>query len=114
MDDLSPRDASERRRTPRAPAGWYGSYKLAGSIEAVWSQCRVLDISVAGVGFELFGPTPCYGSTERLVMRLESYGDTDAPTVALPGIIHNAALLSSSGCGSGSSSSVSASKPASI
>jgi hypothetical protein len=44
-----------RRRTPRvATPGWPGRYVIEDDPDAEWCDCRVLDLSIAGVGLELF------------------------------------------------------------
>lgn len=45
-----------RRRVPRQIAGWTGKYRIEGDDPEAWHECRILDISVIGVGVELFGP----------------------------------------------------------
>ncbi len=45
-----------RRRVPRQVAGWTGKYCIEGDDPEAWYECHVLDISVIGVGIELFGP----------------------------------------------------------
>lgn len=45
-----------RRRLPRQAAGWAGKYCVEGDDPEAWHPCHVLDISVVGVGVELFGP----------------------------------------------------------
>lgn len=47
-----------RRRVPRQTAGWTGKYTIEGEDPEAWYECRVLDISVIGVGVELFGEIP--------------------------------------------------------
>lgn len=47
-----------RRRVPRQIAGWTGKYRIEGDDPEAWHECRILDISVIGVGVELFGPVP--------------------------------------------------------
>ena len=47
-----------RRRVPRQRAGWVGKYFIEASDLEAWHECRVLDISVIGLGVELFGPVP--------------------------------------------------------
>jgi PilZ domain len=47
-----------RRRVPRQTAGWTGKYCIEGDETEAWYECRVLDISVIGVGVELFGSIP--------------------------------------------------------
>jgi len=45
-----------RRRMPRQSAGWSGKYCVEGDGPEAWHECRVLDISIIGLGVELFGP----------------------------------------------------------
>jgi hypothetical protein len=45
-----------RRRTHRQPVGWAASYQLAGESEKGWRECRVVDISMLGMGITLDRP----------------------------------------------------------
>lgn len=48
-------DTEFRRRVPRiATTSWCGRYIVEDDPSSEWSECRVLDISVLGVGLELF------------------------------------------------------------
>jgi hypothetical protein len=48
-------DAEFRRRVPRiATTSWSGRYIVEDDPASDWAECRVLDISVLGVGLELF------------------------------------------------------------
>jgi PilZ domain-containing protein len=48
-----------KRRVPRqSVVVWSGKYVFEHDPEAGWEQCRVIDISVIGVGLELMGPVP--------------------------------------------------------
>jgi hypothetical protein len=51
-----------RRRVPRQLAGWTGKYCVEGDEPEAWYECHVLDISVIGVGLEMFGPVPDPGA----------------------------------------------------
>ena len=53
-----------RRRVPRQVAGWTGKYCIEGEDAGAWHECHVLDISVIGVGIEMFGPV---ADPDRLV-----------------------------------------------
>ncbi len=44
-----------RRRVPRQAAGWFGKCLVEDDPQAVWSECRVVDISILGAGIEVFG-----------------------------------------------------------
>ncbi|HAM02715.1 MAG TPA: hypothetical protein DCQ30_10910 [Acidimicrobiaceae bacterium] len=47
----------DRRRVRRAPTEpWPGKYTIDDDPLAGWHECRLLDISVLGLGLELFGP----------------------------------------------------------
>jgi len=47
-----------RRRVPRVPAGWPGRCRIDGDLRSDWRDCTLIDISVAGVGLEVFGAVP--------------------------------------------------------
>src|ERR1700720_4194572 len=47
-----------RRRVPRVSADWPGRYRIEGDPPSDWGDCTIIDISVAGVGVELFGAVP--------------------------------------------------------
>jgi len=52
-------DALMRRRVPRvATDGWLGKYVVEDDPGFEWHECRVIDISVLGVGIELFPGQP--------------------------------------------------------
>jgi hypothetical protein len=40
------------------PADWPGKYRVEDDPEGDWDYCQMIDISVIGVGLELFGPVP--------------------------------------------------------
>jgi hypothetical protein len=43
-----------RRRVPRQPAGWQGTCLVEDELATVgWRECRVIDISMLGVGITL-------------------------------------------------------------
>jgi PilZ domain len=45
-----------RRRIHRQPIGWAASYQLAGEPAEGWRDCRVVDISMLGMGITLAPP----------------------------------------------------------
>jgi hypothetical protein len=46
-------DAQLRRSLPRQFANWGGTYVIESESEMPWRDCRVIDISSIGAGFEL-------------------------------------------------------------
>jgi c-di-GMP-binding flagellar brake protein YcgR len=58
-----------RRRARREVAGWLGRYALDTTAWPEWSRCRVLDVSIGGVGLELLGPPVVLG--DRVVVDLQ-------------------------------------------
>jgi hypothetical protein len=60
-------DPEFRRRVPRiATTSWSGRYVVEDDPESEWRECRVLDVSVLGVGLELF-PTDSDNDSGLLV-----------------------------------------------
>jgi len=60
-------DPEFRRRVPRiATTSWSGRYVVEDDPESEWRECRVLDVSVLGVGLELF-PTDSDNDSSLLV-----------------------------------------------
>jgi hypothetical protein len=60
-------DTEFRRRVPRiATTSWSGRYIVEDDPESEWMECRVLDISVLGVGLELF-PIDSHDDAGQLV-----------------------------------------------
>jgi len=47
-----------RRRVPRVSAGWLGKYRVEDDPQSDWGECQLIDISIVGVGLELFGVVP--------------------------------------------------------
>ena len=87
----------DRRRSQREPAGWMGTYMVIGRPELGWGECRVLDVSTAGVGLELYGPWPRDDADKALLIKLDPSGpsgDCDDDSVEsrcaqLPGVVRN-------------------------
>jgi hypothetical protein len=59
-----------------------------GDPEATWSECRVFDISVIGVGVELHGPVPQYLIGQRLVIEANTPAGSSV-SVRLRGEVRN-------------------------
>lgn len=61
-----------RRRVPRQNAGWEGIYCIEGDEPSARYGCRILDISLIGIGVELFGPVPVPGALVGRRMTVEA------------------------------------------
>jgi hypothetical protein len=86
---------ADRRRDPREPAGWLGTYMLANHPELGWGKCRILDVSASGVGLELLGPPwPRSDSEKSLLVKLDANAPTDDDIVQLPGLVRNCGATS--------------------
>jgi hypothetical protein len=59
-----------RRRARRETAGWLGRYAVDASAWPDWSRCRVVDVSVGGVGLELLGPPVAVGDRVAVDLQL--------------------------------------------
>jgi hypothetical protein len=77
-----------RRRHHRQPAGWAASYRLAGEPVAGWHDCRVVDISMLGLGITFDHPNPSELSGRTISVNLPGGGS--CVNVRLEGEIKNA------------------------
>lgn len=77
-----------RRRVSRRPAGWDGTYHIVGDSAAVSRACRVIDISMLGLGITLkhFSPSELMG--QRISVQVPSVGDSFS--LRLEGVVKNA------------------------
>lgn len=77
-----------RRRTARQTVGWNGSCHIEGEGASGWRDCRVVDISVFGVGIRLqhLRPTELVG--RRISVELPAVGESI--NLRLEGEIRNA------------------------
>jgi hypothetical protein len=76
-----------RRRVPRQPAGWDGVCQIEGEFA---TRCRVIDISMFGVGITTDHPSP-YGLVGRhIAVDVPAVGD--ATSIRLEGKVTNAKL----------------------
>ena len=66
------REPGYRRRAPRVhTAGWSGKCIVEDDPEAGWSECRLLDVSLLGLGLELLGDVPHDVIGRRLVVDVD-------------------------------------------
>jgi hypothetical protein len=77
-----------RRRIHRQPAGWAASYRLADDPVGGWRDCRVVDISMLGLGITFEYPNPAELSGRLISVNLP--GDGSCVNVRLQGEIRNA------------------------
>jgi PilZ domain len=77
-----------RRRLHRQPAGWAASYRLAGEPIGGWCGCRVIDISMLGLGITIDHPNPAELTGRLISVNLP--GDGSCVNVRLEGEIKNA------------------------
>ena len=90
-----------RRRAPRvATTGWSGRYIVDDDPGAYWNECRVLDLSVLGVGLEIFPDRPEEASEtligRRIVVQVQPPVG-DSVTVRLVGRARNVSPGSAGG-----------------
>jgi PilZ domain len=79
-----------RRRLHRQLAGWAASYQLAGESAGGWRDCRVVDISMLGLGIMFDHPNPAELSGRLISVNLP--GDGSCVNVRLEGEIKNATV----------------------
>lgn len=78
-----------RRRAPRAQTDpWPGKYVIDDDTWTVWNECRLLDISVLGIGLELFGPVDPSLVGQRLVIHVD-VGGGQALSLRFTGTVRN-------------------------
>jgi hypothetical protein len=78
-----------RRREPRQPAGWRGLCLIEGDSAFGWRECRVIDISILGLGMTLQYPRPSELVGRSLSVEVPALGD--AVKNRFEGHIRNAA-----------------------
>jgi hypothetical protein len=84
----------DRRRSVRLPAGWLAHYALDDR-RADSYMCRVVDVSLGGAAFELFGPVPLIGA--RIHITLRAAADLLADGVEFAAIARNVQAGTGSG-----------------
>jgi hypothetical protein len=84
-----------RRRLHRQPAGWAASYQLAGEPAEAWRDCRVVDISMLGLGITFDHPDP--SELRGRLVSVNLPGEGSCVNVRLEGQITNASVTMSRG-----------------
>jgi PilZ domain len=77
-----------RRRVPRRSTGWFGICHIEGESVPGWRDCRVIDISMLGLGIRLhhFWPSELVGRH----ISVEAPAVGESLNVRLEGVIKNA------------------------
>ncbi len=65
-----------RRRVARHHAGWNGFLHVEGESAAGWRDCRVVDISMLGVGIKMQHLRPSELVGRRVAVELPAVGDS--------------------------------------
>jgi hypothetical protein len=83
---------NHRRRVPRQPASWIGNCRIEGEPLAESRACRVIDISMLGLGmtFEHSSPSELLGRH----ISVDVPAITDSVSIRLDGVINNAVPMS--------------------
>ena len=76
-----------RRRVARQPAGWDGTCDIQGDSAAGSRACRVIDISMLGLGMVFEHPSPAELLGRRLSLAVSAVGDF---SIRLEGVVKNA------------------------
>lgn len=77
-----------RRREPRQPAGWDGACQIEGQFA---TPCKVIDISMLGLGLTLNHPSPSRLVGRRISVSVPAIGDS--VSIQLEGRIKNATAI---------------------
>jgi hypothetical protein len=78
-----------RRRVPRQPTGWDGVCHVEGEPAGEWRECRVVDISMFGIGITLNCPSQCHWVGRHILVDVPA-GDV---SIRLEGKIRNSKLI---------------------
>ena len=65
-----------RCRVPRQPAGWEGICHIEGGFGAGWRECRVIDVSMLGLGLTLNHPSPSQLVGCHISVNVPAVGDS--------------------------------------
>jgi hypothetical protein len=78
MEAASTRPPPEeyRRRVPRQPAGWDGTCHIDGETDSRWRRCRVVDISMLGLGVTFDHRSPFLLAGRRIFVDVPAVGES--------------------------------------
>lgn len=77
-----------RRRVPRQPVGWEGTCHIFGDSAALPRECRVVDISMLGLGTTVEHPSPSEFLGRRISVDFADVGESFS--IRLEGVVRNA------------------------
>ncbi len=77
-----------RRRLPRESAGWRGRYRFENAPDHGSQECRILDLSLIGVGVEVFGTLPAEAVGRHVTVEVETPAGASI-TLLLSGVVRN-------------------------
>ncbi|MGO9457498.1 MAG: PilZ domain-containing protein [Acidimicrobiales bacterium] len=80
-----------RRRLPRETAGWRGRYRFDNGPAHSSEECRILDLSLIGVGVEVFGALPEDAVGRHISVEVETPAGASV-TLRLNGVVRNTGL----------------------
>jgi hypothetical protein len=84
-----------RRRVPRQQAGWSGTCLMGGQPETERRDCRVVDISMLGLGLMFHHPSPSTLVGDRISVEVSAVDDR--VNIRLEGIVRYATVTSVGG-----------------
>ena len=70
------RDMENRRRAPRQAACWSGFCHVEGESASGWRDCRIIDISMLGLGIRMQHPQPSALIGRRMSVEVPAVGDS--------------------------------------
>jgi hypothetical protein len=81
-----------RRRVPRQLAGWSGTYVMDGEPDSEQRDCKVVDISMLGLGLMFEDPSPFNLIGRRISVEVTAVDDR--VNIRLEGVVRNATVTS--------------------
>lgn len=86
-----------RRRVPRVNAeNWPGKYVVDDDPSSGWHECQLIDLSLLGMGLEVFGPGATGLIGQRILVHVD-VGEGKSIALRLAGVVRNANTGSSGG-----------------
>jgi hypothetical protein len=83
-----------RKDTIRRAADWPAFYRFEGDACVIVGPCRVVNISQAGAGIEVFGDIPIDATGRPITVDVSAHGTLD---LQLEGVVRNIVLGASGG-----------------
>ena len=83
---------TQRRQVPRQTAGWDATCSIEGQSAVAPRACRVIDISMLGLGMTLRHPAPSELLGRRISVDVLAVGNS--VSIRLEGVVKNAVAIS--------------------